>query len=355
MDLLGWYSTTTSPNFHPSFKHVYTHRSLQVHNESLILLLLNPYSASVGGKLPLGVFESFIEGGDAQTHQASGSEGGIFKFVPAEYTVETGEAEMIGVGFVAKGGWGNAAAVASGPVAEAGKSGSSLSQSSSQGISVGGDSVLSDAEISAVKDEKPESALAASFTGAQNDECGFLFYHHLNHNANIPLTLVLANLTAKANAIRMLHSRIVLLKKYLESLPQMQDPNNPTSEVLPISHPLLREIKSLTHSRLPLLIPADEKAFEQEALAEQSDVALVALLGTLTRSVEEMKEVQRIFGVVDSASQRDGGQRGDREMGGREVGEGRSSQRGKESGSSGGLLAEKFDFGRLMRTATGAR
>lgn len=181
--------------------------------------------------------------------------------------------------------------------------------------------------------------------------------HHDNH-ADTLLALVLANLTAKANAIRMLHSRIVLLKKYLESLPQMQDPGNPTPEVLPVSHPLLREIKSLTHSRLPLLIPADEKAFEQEALAEQSDVALVALLGTLTRSVEEMKEVQRIFGVVDSANQREGGQRGDREGGGREVGEGRSSQRGKESGSGGGLsggFMEKYDLGRLMRTATGAR
>lgn len=174
MDLLGWYSTTTSPNFHPSFKHVHTHRSLQVHNESLILLLLNPYSASVGGKLPLGVFESFIEGGDAQAHQAGGSEGGILKFVPAEYTVETGEAEMIGVGFVAKGGWGNAAAVASGPVTEVGKSGSSLLQSSSQGISVGGDTVLSDADVSAVKDEKSESVSVAGFTGAQNDECGCL-------------------------------------------------------------------------------------------------------------------------------------------------------------------------------------
>ena len=157
----------------------------------------------------------------------------------------------------------------------------------------------------------------------------------------------------------MLHSRIVLLKKYLESLPQMQDPKNPTPEVLPVSHPLLREIKSLTHSRLPLLIPADEKAFEQEALAEQSDVALVALLGTLTRSVEEMKEVQRIFGVVDSSNLREGGQRVvDREVGGREVGEGRNSQRGKESGGGGVLgsgFVEKFDFGRLMRTATGAR
>ena len=185
MDLLGWYSTTSSPNFHPSFKHVHTHRSLQVHNESLILLLLNPYSAPVGGKLPLGVFESVIEGGDAQAHQTGGSEGGILKFVPAEYTVETGEAEMIGVDFVAKGGWGNAAAVASGPVVEAGKSGSSLPQSSSQGISVGGDAVLCDAEMSAVREEKPESVSVSDFTGTQNDERGFLFDRYPGHHADL--------------------------------------------------------------------------------------------------------------------------------------------------------------------------
>lgn len=35
-------------------------------------------------------------------------------FVPLNYTIETGEAEMIGVDFVAKGGFGNAAAELSG-------------------------------------------------------------------------------------------------------------------------------------------------------------------------------------------------------------------------------------------------
>ena len=129
----------------------------------------------------------------------------------------------------------------------------------------------------------------------------------------------------------------------------------PPSEVLPISHPLLRAIKSLTHSRLPLLIPADEKAFKQEALAEQSDVALVALLGTLTRSVEEMKEVQRRFNVVEQAGQREGprGAGGDRE-GGREAGDGRRmSERamGLGMGREGSSLG--FDLKGLMRAAAG--
>lgn len=134
----------------------------------------------------------------------------------------------------------------------------------------------------------------------------------------------------------MLHSRVVLLKCYLESLPQSQpDPSNPPpgTETLSTSHPLLRSIKSLTHSRLPLLIPADYAAFKQEALAEQSDVALVALLGTLTRSVEEMREVGRRFQVVDTALPRDGpGREGASGGGGKDGGgvEGRGV-RGKES------------------------
>ncbi|KAF8477498.1 hypothetical protein BDZ91DRAFT_844132 [Kalaharituber pfeilii] len=331
MDLLGWYSTSAFPNFHPSWKHVTTHRVLQKYNESLILLLLNPYSAaaSIGGKLPLGIYESIIEGGDAQPTQpgSSTTTGGILKFVPAEYTIETGEAEMIGVDFVAKGGWGNATAVSSGVEAAKAKA---VQAAPTQAASAGGDTVVG--EEAAMKEEKSEDvqvALASEFAGTQNDE-------------------LIANLTAKANAIRMLHSRICLLKKYLESLPQSQSPSKPSSETLPVSHPLLRAIKSLTNSRLPLLIPSDYAAFQQEALAEQSDVALVALLGTLTRSVEELKEVGRRFQIVDTAAQREGPSNRERDLGMSE-GRGRKESIGG-GGSLGGALAEKFmDMGRMMR------
>ena len=174
MDLLGWYSTTSSPDFHPNWKHVTTHRSLQKYNESLVLLLLNPFSAgaSVGGKLPLGIYESAIEGGDAQAPAQQGEGGGVLKFVPAEYRVETGEAEMIGVDFIAKGGWGNAAAVGAG-AGDVGKAGpSSQVQAATQ--PAGGDMVLGEPEGGAVKDEKAEEVAAvvqgSDFAGTQNDE-----------------------------------------------------------------------------------------------------------------------------------------------------------------------------------------
>lgn len=174
MDLLGWYSTTGSPNFYPNWKHTTTHRSLQKYNESLILLLLNPFSAgaSVGGKLPLGIYESVIEGRDAQAPAQQGEGGGVLKFVPAEYTVETGEAEMIGVDFIAKGGWGNAAAVGA-AAGDVGKTGQNpQGQTASQ--PAGGDMVVGEPEGGAVKDEKTEEVAAAAqgldFAGTQNDE-----------------------------------------------------------------------------------------------------------------------------------------------------------------------------------------
>lgn len=103
--------------------------------------------------------------------------------------------------------------------------------------------------------------------------------------------VVLANLTAKANAIRMLHSRIRLLTNYLSNPPH-DKPN----------HQLLRALKSLTHSRLPLLTPADAGAFRQEQLAEQSDVHLVALLGVLTRSIEEARGVGKKFAGIEATN-----------------------------------------------------
>lgn len=88
------------------------HRQLLPFNESLILLCLNPSpSASVGGggTLPLAIYESVMEADDSADEGAPN-----LLFVPLNYTIETGEAEMIGVDFVAKGGFGNAAAELSG-------------------------------------------------------------------------------------------------------------------------------------------------------------------------------------------------------------------------------------------------
>lgn len=113
----------------------------------------------------------------------------------------------------------------------------------------------------------------------------------------------------------MLHKRIQLLKAYLTSLPpsyltssSLSDspsttPITSTSTTPPssseINHPLLRSILALL-SRLPLLLPTGNLSkFNQETLAEKSDVELVSLLGDLGKSVKDAREMGHKFYVVD--------------------------------------------------------
>jgi COP9 signalosome complex subunit 6 len=181
--------------------------------------------------------------------------------VPLNYTIESGEAEMIGMDFVAKGA-GNASSVPN------------TASATPQPEAPAKDTKGKEKEKEAEKTEKQDKTLDASTTtkvdvGTQNDE-------------------LISNLTAKKNAITMLNSRIKLLLSYL------QDPPDGVP-----NHQILREIQSLTHSRLPLLKPANQRAFVQEKLAEESDVNLVILLGAVTRSIEEVRGVGRKSAGID--------------------------------------------------------
>jgi COP9 signalosome complex subunit 6 len=188
-----------------------------------LLLLLNPAPlAGSGGKLPIAIYESIYEASTAGDDKTLS-----LKFVPLPYTIESGEAEMIGMDFVAKGA-GNASSVPT---------------------------------TSHAEDAKGKGKAAEGDVGAANDE-------------------LLSNLTAKKNAIQMLNSRIKLLLAYLQ---------NPPDGVT--NHQILREIKSLTQSRLPLLRPADEKGWQLEKIKEEGDVNLVVLLGAVTRCIEDVRAV----------------------------------------------------------------
>lgn len=115
----------------------------------------------------------------------------------------------------------------------------------------------------------------------------------------------------RANAVKILHTRIQLLKSYLTNLPpcylntsspSAELSNPPPSNQTEINHPILRSIQALI-SRLPLLMPAGPAVFEQERIAESSDVCIVSLLGKITRSVKETRETGRKFGIVDQIRQ----------------------------------------------------
>ena len=123
LDLVGWF--TMAPTSGPQPEHLPIHEQIiHDYNESAVFLIFHPSmvleGGTVGGKLPLSIYESLYEhdsttvqaGGDGdKPMQVDGEEGPLnLKFRELPYSVETGEAEMIGVDFVARGG-GNATAV----------------------------------------------------------------------------------------------------------------------------------------------------------------------------------------------------------------------------------------------------
>lgn len=114
LELVGWF--TTAPVTGPESAHVPIHQQiLQTYNETAILLAFHPSSvlegAAVGGKLPLTIYESVYDNNEGQGMEIDGAEAPLdLKFRELPYSVETGEAEMISVDFVARGG-GNATAI----------------------------------------------------------------------------------------------------------------------------------------------------------------------------------------------------------------------------------------------------
>lgn len=126
LDLVGWFTVT--PTTGPEAQHLPMHKQiLKMYNETAILLAFHPsgvlQGAAVGGKLPLTIYESVHESiksdgqtvGDDGEMEIEGQEVSQdsqldLRFRELPYSVETGEAEMISVDFVARGS-GNAMAL----------------------------------------------------------------------------------------------------------------------------------------------------------------------------------------------------------------------------------------------------
>lgn len=276
LDLVGWY--TIIPNSGPQPIHLPIHRQiLSIYNESAILLGFHPeevLGGAVGGKLPLTIYESNYEAEESGVETGEDKEMKDeeqqlkLKFKELPFTVETGEAEMISVDFVARGG-GNATAV----------NGTSKKVTIVEGKGKGkGKEKSEDSETS----KREESSLSR-----EDEE-------------------QLASLTAKANAIKMLQSRINLIAAYLQKLPPSYVADGVVSEAdvesknyASINHSILRSIQALL-GRLSVLIPADSQGFEHELISEQNDVSLISLLSELTKSAHDIRETGKKFAVVEN-------------------------------------------------------
>jgi COP9 signalosome complex subunit 6 len=247
--------------------------------ESAPLLLFHPEmvdeSSGAAGKLPLTLYETVWTSDSSSMDVDGGERNQSLKYREVRYTVETGEAEMISVDFVARGG-GNATAVDTSfaKVHNAGESSKKTGKSKLE----------DDGQTNGVSRE-------SSYLTPEEDE-------------------LLTSLTAKANAIKMLQSRLNLFIAYLQSLPPsyLSDPSislNPDS-ASELKQPILRSISALL-ARLPLLTPPDTASFTRESEQTASDVELVTLLTSLTRTVQDAKELGRKWNLAEPRKGRGGG------------------------------------------------
>jgi COP9 signalosome complex subunit 6 len=292
LDLVGWY--TLLPKTGPNASILPIHSwLLSEYNESSFSLLLafHPEEAldqSAGSKLPLTIYEGNYEVDEPKADQSGedremkdGDAPLKLKFRELPYSVETGEAEMISMDFVARGG-GNATLI---KPAEPTKP----------------KNVLQEVELSSNAKGKQRASDTEknkqSTTPAPNE-------HVLSREDEE----LIAALTTKANAIKMLQARIKLLITYLERLPHssLTDAKTPNAadqkkdaHTTP-SHTILRSIQALVN-RLALLVPPATAVFDQELLSEANDMFLVSLLNNVTQSAISIRDIGKKHYAVDSA------------------------------------------------------
>ncbi|KAL6795543.1 hypothetical protein J3E68DRAFT_404572 [Trichoderma sp. SZMC 28012] len=287
LDFVGWYTLLSSSGPSPTILPVHS-QILENWNESAVLLGFHPQEVaqhSVGGKLPLTIYESNFEVDDARAENDGedkkmddGDSSLKLKFREVPYSVETDETEMISMNYVASGG-GNAAASAPAPAVKEERPARSIESNGK------GKRRLVESEVEEKKDAVVDEASALT---REEDE-------------------MIASLTAKANAIKMLHSRIQLITTYLERLPpsyingddQGESMDTDTNNTTP-SHNILRQIQALV-SRLDLVIPSDREAFEKEVQSESNNVHLLGLLNSIMQGVNQAKDVGRKFHAIESS------------------------------------------------------
>lgn len=277
LDLVGWF--TLVPRYGPGNNVLPIHNQILSYNESAILLGLHPDEVdeeSVGGKLPITLYETTYEVDDAtKDAQPEGEDKEMkdgdaqlkLKFRELPYVVETGEAEMISMSSVA-GGPANAA--------------SAQVQEKLQEIEIKGKDKGKGKKV-AKEEEKVDPETAAL---AKEDE------------------EMIAALTTKANAIKMLKARIDLITKYLQRLPPpyMEEINAEITdaEYSEPSQTILRMVQALVH-RLALVEPSDAEEFKKELLREENDVNTIELLNELMSRVTGTQDIGKKFNIIESA------------------------------------------------------
>lgn len=268
LDLVGWFTqlarSTPGDNVWP------VHNQILERNESAVLLGLHAdeiSEESSGGKLPVTIYETNYgvddttnaandDGEDKEMKDNDGQLKLTFRSVP--FVVETGEAEMISMSGVASGATNAASAQVRqkqnepSDVSEVGKGKGKATQTQPSKI-----------EPSTVPLSKEDEDLVAA-------------------------------VQTKANAIKMLKSRIDLLITYLQKGTQGNGTEQPEH-----SQTLLRLIQALVH-RLSLVESANSEELKTELIREENDAETIMLLNELMSRANETRDVGKKFSAIES-------------------------------------------------------
>ena len=294
LDVVGWF--TLCPESGPLPELVpFQQQITSLYNETGILLAIHPEAfqptQGVNQKLPLSIYESVSETEptrDEGSMQVDGEESSDLKFRPLPFTVETDEAEMIAIDYVAKGA-GSAAAVTDTPAQP-----STTSQQPETEDKKG--KKRADAQPSTTsKPTSTTNGTAPSLDTLTNEEQDQI-----------------ATIQTRLNSVRMLQSRLTLLTNFLSTLPpsylsDQPTPLTPTSPS-PAHLPHLRNIQALL-TRLSLLSPtttttslsSEPTPLESAQKSQSNDAALTQLLSIMNHDVQALGELDRRFATVENA------------------------------------------------------
>ncbi|KAI0399370.1 COP9 signalosome-like protein subunit 6 [Xylaria palmicola] len=283
LDLVGWYTLLPRSGPTPGIRPIHAWM-LSQENESSLLLGFHPEESvkhDAGSRLPLTVYETSYEAEEPRNEQGEDKEMRDaeppikLKFRELPYSVDTSEAEMISIDFVARGA-GNATAV----------------EPREQKKAAPG----------TIEDLKGKRKMEVAELVVPNSAAADADEHVLSREDEE----MIAALTVKANSVKMLQSRIDLLTTYLERLPpsHLTDHDDTMSagndESTVPSYTILRSIQALVN-RLSLVVPSATEAFEQEILKEANDVYLMELLNNALQGAVEIKGLGRKYNIVETS------------------------------------------------------
>ncbi|KAI9336826.1 COP9 signalosome complex subunit 6-like protein [Zopfochytrium polystomum] len=135
--------------------------------------------------------------------------------------------------------------------------------------------------VDLVEGGAPQMSFAKAAYKVETGEAERIAVDHVAQTAGSNVTTgssLDTNLVSQRNAIKMLHSRIVLLQQYVQAVEAGE---------LPRDHGLLRQISSVC-KRLPTM---DSPEFRKEFLVDYNDVLLTSYLAIVTKSSHAINQV----------------------------------------------------------------